>query len=226
MTAPPKLSAYLRVTGIRTDIAADSDQAFTLLIEHVLQTNDDTLEVSLATLANVVADLSQVDVVKCGINLVHDKERGRMVGMDCKQKCQGGDSLFSTTKLLHVAEALHRRHRVELETTFVRLLCVIEAEIGLASERMFATLGHISVDSLESTINVVEGLVEAFSSHCLDSLECLHCLLCLVLRFVIVRVTVLETLRDGRECIGRLKIITQQRLSKLHESRKRTKGGV
>ena len=50
------------------DVAANAHQTLAVLVEHVLEADDNALKVRLAALANVVADLAQVDVVQCGID--------------------------------------------------------------------------------------------------------------------------------------------------------------
>ena len=175
-----------------------------MLIEHVLQADDDALKVRLAALTNVVADLAQIDIVQSSINFVHDKERSRMVRMNCKKESQGSYGLFSATQLLHVAESLHRWHRIELETALVRLFGVVETKVRIAAQWMLATLGHVSVDSLERFVDMLKGFIEALSTLGLDTLKRLSSLGCIVFGLLVVRTAFFEAVCDCRESIARL----------------------
>jgi hypothetical protein len=170
-----------------------------VFVKHVLQTNDNALKVSLAPATNVIAYLSQVDIVQGGVNLVHDKERSRVERMNCKQEGERSNSLFAATKLLHVAEALHRWHCIEFHSSLVGLFGVVQTKVGISSQRMLAALCHIRVDSLEGLVNVTKGFVEPFRSLGLDTLESFGRLGCIFFRLLVVRVALLETLRDRRE---------------------------
>ena len=96
-----------------------------MLVKHVFETNHNALKIGLAALANVVADLAQVDVIESGIDFVHDKKGSRMETVNRKEQRQGGNGFFSSTELFHVAESLHGRHGVELEASLVRFVCVV-----------------------------------------------------------------------------------------------------
>jgi hypothetical protein len=113
----------------------------------------------------------KLTVVKSSIDLVHHKEGSRVKGMNGKQKRQRSHRLFTSTELLHITESLHRRHGVEFQSTLVGFLRVIQAQIRVPSKRMFATLCHISVDSLEGFIDMIECIKESLRTLVLDSLK-------------------------------------------------------
>jgi hypothetical protein len=69
---------------------------------------------------------------------------------------------------------------------------------------MLAALRHIRVDRLEGFVNVTKGFVETFRSLGLDALEGLSSLGSIIFRLLVVRVTLLETLRNRRESFARL----------------------
>lgn len=165
-----------------------------MLVKHVFETNHNALEVSLAALANVVADFAQVDIVESSIDFIHDKERSGMKAVNGKQERKCGDSLFAAAKLIHVAETLHWRHGVELQTTLVRLLRVVQTEIGIPAKRMLATLRHICVNRFERVFNMVVGLQEALGALRFDLQKRLSRLGCSLLGLFVVSFALLQTL--------------------------------
>ena len=72
-----------RLAGVRSDIAANSNQSLAAFIEHIFEADNDALEVATALL-DVVANLEHIHIVQSGIDLVHDEEGGRAVRVDGK----------------------------------------------------------------------------------------------------------------------------------------------
>jgi hypothetical protein len=64
---------------------------------------------------------------------------------------------------------------------------------------MLTAFCHIRVDRLEGFVDVTKGFVETFRSLGLDALEGLSGLGSILFRLLVVRVTLLETLRNRRE---------------------------
>ena len=114
--------------------------------------------------------------------------------MNGKEERQSSDSLFSSTQLFHITESLHRRHGVELHTALERFFGVIQTQVGFASQRVLATLCHISVNGLEGIINMVERFHEPFRSFVLDLFKLVLRLSSLVFGFVKASAAVLEFL--------------------------------
>jgi hypothetical protein len=81
---------------------------------------------------------------------------------------------------------------------------------------MLAALCHIRVDRLEGLVNVTKGFVETFRSLELDALEGLSSLGSILFRLLVVRVTVLETLRNRRESFARLLTNGEKQNSERH----------
>ena len=140
-------------------------------------------------------------VIQCSIYFVHDKERSWMVGMNREQKSQRCHRLLSATELIHVSESFHRRHGIELHTTFEWLLIVIESKICVTTQRMFARLCHIRVDRLQSLINVVERVKELLGALFLDFQKLSSSLTRFLLCLLIIGIRSLEFFRDCRKCL-------------------------
>mmetsp|Transcript_24724 Transcript_24724/g.70925 ORF Transcript_24724/g.70925 Transcript_24724/m.70925 type:complete len:257 (+) Transcript_24724:38-808(+) len=166
---------------VGSDILANSDQTVAALVKHILETDDNALTIRATSLLNVIANFQQVDVVKSRINFVHHKERSRVEGVNGKQECQGCNCLLSTTELFHITESFHWRHGIELHSTLVGFLRVIQTQVSITTQRMLATLRHIAVDSLQRLVDVVECIHEAAGTFVLDSLELGYSLPCVLL---------------------------------------------
>lgn len=128
--------------------------------------------------------------------------------MDSEQKGQGRHSLLATTELLHVTKTLHGRHSIEFQSTAVRLLCVIEAQVCLPTQRMLAAARHVSVDRLQSFVNVVEGSTEKLDTLGFDSLEFLSSFSSSLFGLFVVNVTLLQALRRRSESLTSLSSYT------------------
>jgi len=120
-----------------------------------------------------------------------------MKAVNGKEQGKRRDRLFSSTERVHVAEALHGRHGVELEATLVRFVRVGETQIRVSAQRVLATLGHVRVDGLESAFNVVVGFQKALGTLGLDFLKGLGCFGGSILSLVVICLAVLQTLRCG-----------------------------
>jgi len=68
-----------RVARVGLHVTANANQTLAVLVEHVLEANDDALEIGLAALANVVADLAEVDIVQGGVHYKHTEQKKIML---------------------------------------------------------------------------------------------------------------------------------------------------
>jgi hypothetical protein len=69
---------------------------------------------------------------------------------------------------------------------------------------MLAALCHVSVDSLQSFINVIESVIEKLGSLRFDALERCCCLALIIFGFFEVSTSVLQLLSDIFKGLGRL----------------------
>lgn len=143
--------------------------------------------------------LSFLTIVQGSINLVHDEERSRAVRVDREKQGESSYSLLATAELFHIAESLHRRHGVELHASTVRFFGIVETQVSIPAEGVLITLRHVSVDSLEGFIDMIEGLVEAFRTLVLDALKVCGCLSGVNLGLVKIDAAILQPLSDARE---------------------------
>lgn len=60
-------------------ISVDTNERISTLVERALQTDDNKLETVRGLSSNVVGNLGDVGVIECGIDLIQNEERGRLV---------------------------------------------------------------------------------------------------------------------------------------------------
>jgi len=93
-------------------------------------------------------NLGKVDVVQGCINFVQDEERCRLKAVDGKKKRKSSNCFLPPRQLVHVAEPLHRGHGVVFDTTEIRLLAVLEAEVCGATKWLPGASCQILVDTI------------------------------------------------------------------------------
>lgn len=104
----------------------------TIVIAHILAINNETHNKDESKIKKPLT------VIQRSIHFIHDKERGRVVRMNCKQKCQRSHGLLSPTELIHVPEPFHWRHSIEFHPPLEGLLGVVKSEICVTTQGMFA----------------------------------------------------------------------------------------
>jgi len=109
-------------------------------------------------------------------------QRAEPVGCQSRQGCRGrsfsafeeeytyesSHGFLATGQVLHVAEALQRRHGVVFDTAEIWLVCLFEVEICLASEGETGCPGQFLVHLVDLAGDVVVGLCEELLSVFLD----------------------------------------------------------
>lgn len=194
----------------------------------------DVLEVGAGNVLDVASDASDVGVVERGIDLVeHEEGRGvvavraeKMVSLEYEQvaECEqssrvdgeeereGSHGTLSSRKLVHVAEALHGRHRVVLDAVQVGFLftgkkrsvslfstpsisthlAVLQTEVSDTSHRRRLALGQVLVHLVDAVRDVLVGLVEQLAALLLDGGEGILCRLGRLAGLVELAVDLLE----------------------------------
>ena len=145
----------------------------------------------------VLYAMMALTIVQGCVHFVHHKKWRRMIRMNCEKESKRSDSLFTTAQLFHIAKAFHRRHRVEFHTAFVRFFGVIQAQISAASKWMFAAFRHISINRLESFVDMLVCLIEPMCTLVFDLLKACNCLPCGLFRLFKVSATLFQTLRNA-----------------------------
>ena len=84
----PRLPHLLGVGG-------DPDEGIRVRVELLLERDDHDVHGALLAL-DVGGDLANVCVVQCGVNLVQDEERRRLVAVDGEEEGEGRDGFLSS----------------------------------------------------------------------------------------------------------------------------------
>jgi hypothetical protein len=114
-----------------------------------------------------------------------------------KEQRQGSDSLFATTKLFHISKAFHGWHGVELHSSKVGFLRIVQAQVRTSSQWMFATFSHVGVDCLQGLVDVIESSCEPLVTLALDLLKLRNSFSGSLLCLIEICPTFLQLLGDG-----------------------------
>lgn len=118
-----------RLAAIRPLIPINPHQRLAALKQSRLQTDDDELHPRRSMLANVIRDLRHIGIIQRSIDLIKHEERRWLVAVHCKEEGQGRHGLLAARKVVHVSEALERRHRVVFDAGEVGLVGVFDIEV-------------------------------------------------------------------------------------------------
>lgn len=129
-----KRKTYIKrqaLAGIFRLVPVNSDQGFAILEQRRLQTDDDELHAGTSVIADVVCNPCNIGVVKGRIYFIQNEEWRRLVGVYGKEKGESSHGLLSSREMLHIPEALQRRHGVVLDSGKVGLIRVLDIEISV-----------------------------------------------------------------------------------------------
>lgn len=81
--------------------------------------------------------------IKIRTTTKHPHVRTPITPVDREEETKRGHGFLPTRQLLHVAEALHGRHGVELHASEVGLLRVVQAEEGVSAQGVLAATREV-----------------------------------------------------------------------------------